>query len=137
MKKKLSLLIFVLCAVLLLLPACDMEEKGSIKAITKPYIAEYECVEAKLGTEDLLKRYDYIYITLANATEMEVSFKPKNGKRSTFKGSYSVDPKTRELTGETGIWGLKFKESVTVKNGEFTIEKNICYQPLYMKFKVK
>lgn len=137
MKKKLYLLAILFCAVLLLFPACGMDMKSSLKTISKPYIAEYECVEARLGSEDLLKKYEYFYITLVNKDELEVNFKQKDGKRSTFKGGYTIDPKTRELTGEIGVLGFKYKESVTVKNGEFVIQKNIGPFPLYMKFKVK
>ena len=137
MKKKFYLLAVLFCAVLLLLPACGMDMQSSLKTITQPYIAEYECVEARLGNEDLLKRYEYFYITLLNKDELEVSFKNRGGKRSTFKGAYSIDPKTRELTGEVGVLGFKYKESVTVKNGEFVVQKNIGPFPLYMKFKVR
>ena len=136
MKKKFFLLTVLLCT-LLLLPACGMDVQSSLKAITMPHIAEYECVEARLGNEDLLKKYEYFYITLLNKEELEVSFKEKEGKRATFKGGYSLDPKTRELTGEIGVLGFKYKESVTIKNGEFVIEKNIGPFPLYMKFKVR
>ena len=111
--------------------------QASIKTITKPYIAEYECVEARLGNENLLEKYEYFYITLVNSEELEISFREKDGKRTLLKGTYTIDPKTRELTGETGVIGFKFKETVIVKNGEFVIEKNLGPFPLYMKFKVK
>lgn len=137
MKKKLYLLTILFCSILFLLPACGMDMKSSIKAISKPYIAEYECIEARLGDEDLLKKYEYFYITLVNKENLEVSFKERGGKRTLVKGTYTIDPKTRELTGETGVLGFKFKDSVIVKNGEFIIEKNLGHYPLYMKFKVK
>ena len=137
MKRKISLLTVLLCAVLLLFPACGIDMQASIKTITKPYIAEYECVEARLGNENLLEKYEYFYITLVNSEELEISFREKDGKRTLLKGTYTIDPKTRELTGETGVIGFKFKETVTVKNGEFVIEKNLGPFPLYMKFKVK
>lgn len=137
MRKKIYLLAVLLCAVLLLFPACEIDMQSSIKTITMPYIAEYECVEARLGSENLLEKYEYFYITLVNKEELEVSFKEKDGKRTLLKGTYSIDPKTRELTGETGVIGFKFKETVIVKNGEFVIEKNLGPFPLYMKFKIR
>lgn len=137
MKKKIYLLTLLFCAVLLLFPACGMDIESSIKTITMPYVAEYECVEARLGSEDLLEKYEYFYITLVNKEELEISFKEKDGKRTLVKGTYTIDPKTRELTGETGVLGFRFKDSVIVKNGEFVIEKNLGPFPLYMKFKVR
>ncbi len=110
MKRKLSLICAV-CAVLILvlssLTACSVPTDGSIKSITKPYIAEYECVEARLGNLDLLEKYDYITITLLEKSEMLVSFKPKNGEKKSFKGEYTVNPETREFTGTAGIFGAR------------------------------
>lgn len=138
MKKKIFLLTF-LCLTLLsvfLLPACSMTAEGSIKTITKPYIAQYRCIEAKLGEDDLLTDYDEITITLLDQKEMEVSFKPKNKEKHSFRAPYSFDPKTHELSGEAGILGYKFKEKVVVENGAFTISKPIGKKQLVMKFQV-
>lgn len=110
---------------------------SSVKALTAPYVAEYECVEARLGETDLLEKYDYIKITLLDKEQFEVSFKPKNGEKRAFKGPYSVDDKTREMTGEVGILGFKYREKVTVENGGFVISKNIGGRQLVMKFSVK
>ena len=137
MKKKICLLTVLFCLGLLLFPACGIDMNSSLKTLSKPYIAEYECVEARLGTENLLEKYEYFYITLVNKEELEVSFKEKVGKKTLIKGTYTIDPKTHELTGETGVLGFQFKESVIVKNGEFVIEKNLGPFPLYMKFRVK
>lgn len=111
------------------------EKDSSIKAISKPYIAQYECVTARLGETDLLKNFDYIKIILEDAQKFELVFKPKDGEKQTAEGSYSVDPKTRKLTGEIGILGYKYKESVTVKNGRFTISKIIGAKEFVAEFK--
>lgn len=137
MKRKV-LILCLICALLALLPACGIsEQKQSIKAITAPYVATYECVEARLGNENLLEKYDYIIITLLDKKELEVCFKPVNGEKKSFKGEYSVDPQTREFTGEVGIFGFTFRESTKIERGEFTITKNILSAPLVMKFKMK
>lgn len=137
MKRKLFI-ICLICALVMLLPACGFNEKNqSLKAITAPYIAVYECTEARLGNEDFLEKYDYIRITLLDKKELEVSFKTKNGERKSFKGEYSVDPQTREFSGEIGILGYTFRESTKIERGEFTITKNILSAPLVMKFKMK
>ena len=67
--------------ILILVPACSASTtangaSGSLKAITKPYIGEYECVAARLGESDLLEKYEFIKITLLDDEKMEVSFKP-------------------------------------------------------------
>ncbi len=135
MKKKISLLLLLCVLVLTFLCACDPEiAKGSVKSLTKPYITTYECVEARLGNQNLLEKYDFIKITLLDKDELEVSFKPKKGEKKSFKGAYSVDPETREFSGEIGIFGMTFKEKTTIEKGRFTIYKNILTIPLIMKF---
>lgn len=144
MKKKILYIIVILCLLLLLTPACSSsqasatsDKSGSLKSITKPYIGEYECVEARFGDKDLLEKYDYIIISLVDDKKMEVSFKPKDGKKKTFEGAYEVNPETREFTGEVGILGVRFRESTKIENGKFTVTKLIFSMPLIMNFKMK
>ncbi len=137
MRKKILLAVLTVALFLVLLPACDAKAQGSLKSLTLPYIAEYECVEARLGEKDLLEKYEYIKITLLDKSEAEVSFKPKDGKKFAFTGEYTVDPETRVLEGEFGILGIRYKEKTTVRNGSFTIIKNLFGSTLYMQFKVK
>lgn len=120
---------------LILLPACDIKNAGPLKSITHPYIAQYECVEATLGEEDLLKKFDFIKITLLNKENMELCYKPKDGESKTIKSNYTFDYKTRKLTAEVGILGYTFKQSTVIEKGRFTISKPIGSKQLIMKFK--
>ena len=86
MKRKLLLVCVVLSLLLLILPAGEMDASGSVKSLTKPYIGEYECVEARLGETDLLEKYEFIKITLIDDKKMEIGFKPKNGSQRSFEG---------------------------------------------------
>lgn len=138
MKRNLKLIcLLITTAMLCLLSACNIDAQQSIKAITKPYIAEYECVEARFGENDILKEYEYISITLLDKSEMEIKYKPKDGEKRSFRGNYEVNPDTREMSGEIGILGFNFKQSVKIEKGEFTITQNILHMPLIMKFKMK
>ncbi len=138
MKRKIlfSAALLFLSLSILLLPACEARAEGSIKEITKPYIAQYECVEAKLGDKNLLEQYDFIRIILVDNEKMQIVFKPKDNDKQIIDGAYDLDFKTRELVGEIGILGYKFKEKTTVQKGEFVISKTILAKQLYMKFKV-
>lgn len=136
MKKKLPVILIICCIISVFL-ACGMQMTGSIKTLTKPYIASYECVEAKLGNQDMLEKYEFINITLIDSKEMEISFKQKDGDKKSFKGAYTYNTDTHELTGEIGILGFNFKEGVILEKGEFTITKNFLSLPLIMKFKMK
>ena len=137
MRRRIILILAALALVLTLLPACSFDNSSSLKLITRPYIAQYECVEARLGEKDLLNEYDYIKIIFLDKQEMEILYKRKDGERKSEQGSYSVDPVTRELTGELGLLGFKFKEKAIIKNGQFTITKTIGKQELILKFKAE
>ena len=65
---------------------------------------------------------------------LEVSYKPKNGKRNSFITEYDFNPKTHELTAESGILGIKQTEKVIIENGKFTITKKLGLQQLILKF---
>ena len=135
MKKRLFIYVVICTFLLTFLCACDMKNAGPLQSITHPYIAQYECVEATLGEEDLLKKFDYIKITLVNSDTMELNYKQKDGKNRTIKSNYNLDTKSRKLTAEIGILGYKIKQSAVVEKGKFTISKSIGGKQLIMKFK--
>lgn len=136
MKRKITAILILMCIAILLLPACNIDKDQSVKAVTAPYIAQYECTQARLGETDILEKYEYIRIIFLNKDELEVQIKRIDGEKQSAKGNYSIDPDTRELTGEIGILGFKFREKVIVKNGQFTISKNFGSKPLFVKFEI-
>ena len=135
MKKRLIIFAVLFTFLLTFLCACDMKNAGPLKSITHPYIAQYECVEAKLGEDDLLKKFDYIKITLVNSDTLELNYKQKEGKNKTVTSNYHFDVKSRTLTAEIGILGYAIKQSTVVEKGKFTISKSIGGKQLIMKFK--
>ncbi len=141
MKRKFTLLILTLALTLAVLPACEsnvnFQTQSSIKTITRPYIAQYECTEARYGDIDLLENYEYIKIIFLNNDEMEIVYKPKDGEKKTFNGTYTVNPQTRELEADLGILGYNFKEKVKVEKGKIVISKLLGQKELFIKFEVK
>ncbi len=135
--KILAAAVIFAAAVLSLVPACTDGADSSVKSLTKPYIAEYTCVEAKFGEADLLKEYDFIKITLVNDEKLEISFKPKNGEKKIVEGTYSVDDETREITGNVWIFGVEHREKIKIENGGFTVVKTLMNKPLIFKFEIK
>lgn len=135
-KFPLCLLLSAAMTVALLLPACEFKADGSIKSLTLPYIAQYTCVEARLGEKDILNEYEFITVTLLDRKEMELSFKRKDGEKKSYKSGYSFDPETHELTGEIGIFGYAVKQKIIVEKGGFVISHPVGNQTLYMKFQV-
>ena len=135
--KKRVIIFSILCVFLLaFLSACDVKNAGPLKSITRPYIAQYECVEAKLGDEDLLKKFDYIKITLLDKENLELNYKENENENKSVKSKYSFDTKSRTLTAEIGLLGYTIKQSTVVDKGNFTISKSIGGKQLIMKFKM-
>ena len=99
--------------------------------------SHYECTEATLGGENLLDKFEYIEIVLVDKEEMQLIYKPKEGKKSKIKSNYTFNLETRELTADIGIYGYRFRESTIVENGKFTVTKTIGEKQLIMKFKTK
>ena len=136
MKKKIIIFAVICVLMLTFLSACDVKNAGPLKSITRPYIAQYECVEAKLGDEDLLKKFDYIKITLLDKNNLELNYKQKDGENKLIKSKYSFDTKSHTLTAEIGILGYTIKQSTVIEKGKFTISKSISGKQLVMNFKM-
>lgn len=137
MKRKLICFIALLTLLLLLLPACKFDENSSLKTLTKPYIAHYECTKASYGKRDLLEDYEYIEIALLDSKKMELIYKNKNGERKVVEGTYTYDDKKQEFKSNLGILGFEFKEPVVIRDGKFTIKKQIASKMLILNFKIK
>lgn len=137
MKRKFIILPVIFALFLIILPACDARGYGSLKAITRPYIAQYECADATYGGESITEKFDYIELILENKRDLLLIYKPKGGDKHSAKGKYTFDAKSRELTADIGVYGVKLKQTTTVKNGRFTISKTIGKKQLIMNFKAK
>ncbi|MDE5943020.1 MAG: hypothetical protein K2H30_02290 [Clostridia bacterium] len=137
MKRKLLFVGLIFAILITLLPACDAQKAGSLKTITRPYIAQYECTSATLGSENLLEKFDYIEVNLADKKELEVIFKLKGGDRKIITTTYEFDTETRELSADIGIFGYRFKQTTKIENGRFTVTKAIGLKQLIMKFQLK
>ncbi len=137
MKRKLFFISVIFALILTLFPACDAQKAGSLKVITRPYIAQYECTSATFGKDNLLDKFDYIEVNLVNKNELEVIYKLKIGDRKIISAPYDFNPETHELSADIGILGYKFKQTVIIKNGRFTVTKPIGKKQLIMNFQIK
>ena len=137
MKAKFLKLFLPLILTFIVFSGCDAKNAGGIKTLTHPYIAEYQCVEAKIGEIDLLKDFEYVTINFNDTKEIEVNAKPKGGRLKSVKGSYTVDDKTNELNCDFGVLGYEFKQKIVIDKGEFYVTKPIGDKLFFIKFKAK
>lgn len=134
MKKKFIAVILIAVAACMCMCAFTVDMNSSVKSLTKPYIATYECTSARLGNQDLLEKYEYLKITILNDKELEVSFKRKNGKKHIYTSAYAYDEKSGEISAEIGILGFKFRQATKIENGKFNISMPILGKQLSMVF---
>lgn len=141
MKRKIFLTAVIAALSLSILSACNAMQPdspdSSLKSISRPYIAQYECTQAKLGDTDLLKSFEYIKIIFLNTKEFELTYKPVDGEKKIFNGNYSLDPASRELEADIGVLGHRFKEKTKVENGKFSVRKTLGGKELYVLFEAK
>lgn len=122
------------------LPACSAmqnPEYSSLKSLSRPYIAQYECTEARLGDTNLLQSFDYIKIIFINAKEFEIAYKPAGGEKKIYSGNYSADPSSHEIVADITVLGHKFKEKTKIENGKIAVRKTVGNKELYLLFEVK
>ncbi|MCM1439460.1 MAG: hypothetical protein NC131_09730 [Roseburia sp.] len=134
MKKKILAALFLAVAACMCLCAFTFDMNSSVKTLTKPYIATYDCTYAQLGNEDLLEKYEYLKITFLDDKKLEVSFKRKKGKKHTYTSEYKYDDETGELKAEIGILGFKFRQATKIENGKFNVSMPILGKQLSMVF---
>ncbi len=137
MRKKLRIIIPALCMLACLLCACDAQSAGSVKSLTRPYINRYECICARYGEYDLLEKFDYITITLLDESRLEVKFGIKNGDEKSRACDYTYDAATGELGADFGILGADCMEKAVIKNGRFSVSRQIGSKLLVLVFEVK
>lgn len=121
----------VLCA---LFSACSAGTSGSLKELTHPYIATYECTRAEWGGQDFLDGFDYIRIVLSDEKNMELKYKKQDEAERSYKCEYSYNEKTGEFATGTGALGIKFREKIVLENGKFTISLPLLGKQLVMQF---
>jgi hypothetical protein len=123
----------VICTLALLLAPVKSD---SIKEITKPYLGEYECTQAILGKNDLLKTYDFITLELKGDQTYLLKYAKNGGDPIEETGEYSYDIERQELCIESGKKGF-LKRKFPIKNGEIFLSFRIASQQLLLKFEQK
>lgn len=81
-------------SLLLLLPAV---KHSPLTDITKPYLGEYECKQARLGETDYLQLFSYIKLELKKDGNYTLHYKEKAGKKKTVNGKYRYDAEKKAL----------------------------------------
>ncbi len=137
MKKKLCAYLLPLVAACLVVCSCEIKDMSGIKSLTRPYINEYVCTYGMLGERDLLEETEYIKVTFIDKQTIEISYKKTEGKRHAFECGYTYDDDTGEIIIDFGLFGAENKPRILIKDGKFTVLKQLAAKLLVMVFEVK
>ncbi len=122
-----------LCTLCTSLP---LAKKSTLPEISRPYLGEYECILATLGSEDLLSSYDYIKLELKPNGTLIISYQMENGEKGEETGEYSYDENKEELKVRLGKNGI-IKRNFPLQNGEILAQVRIGLKMLTLKFEQK
>ena len=104
--------------------------------ISKPYLGEYPCKIAKLGSEDYLSQFSELVLELKLNGEYELRYKLKNGMRGKDTGKYTYD-KQKETLRITKGGKEEWKRDIPIKNGTISIAITLGEKLLYLQFQQK
>lgn len=132
LKVKSSILVG-LCSLCMALP---LAKKSTLPEIARPYLGEYECILATLGSEEILSSYDYIKLELKPNGSFVLSYQMENGEKGEESGEYSYDENKQELRVRLGKNGI-IKRNFPLQNGEIVAQVRIGLKMLTLKFEQK
>lgn len=108
-------------------------KSGSITDIAKPYLGEYRCEMATLGSKDCLENFKDVVLELKDESKYELRYQLKNGYKGAEEGEYTYDKEKQTLTltlGKAGQW----KREVPLKGGKIYISVPLGNTLLYLRF---
>ena len=126
---------FILAGILSLMTLFPNVKDSTLNDIAKPYLGEYECKIAQIGSTDCLEQFSYIRLELKDEENFILHYKEKDGKKKQQAGKYVYDK-------EKGV--LRFidkkelmKRECTLKDGVLTISMPIGEKNLILQFEQK
>lgn len=126
-----------LCSAIACLLFCFPSIKsGSIKDITKPYLGEYECKSATLGSQEYMQDFAYIKLELLSDNTFCLHYKTKDGQKGTQSGTYVYDQEQNTITFSLGE-KEEFKRCFPLEKGALTLTFPVGTQTFRMEFQRK
>ncbi len=136
--KKATVCAVILCVLTVIFScAFTLDPHSSLKTLTKPYAATYDCTMARLGDTDLLEDYDYLKIIITDSDKLIFEMQRKGRKKYVRECNYEYDDRTGCLSAEMGILGFTFRQKTKIENGKFVISMPILSKQLTMIFEAQ
>ena len=124
-----SFIVSGLASLMMLFP--NIKEQ-KLDDVAKPYLGEYECQRAQLGSMDCLKRFSYIRLELKDEDNFTLYYQEKGERKKQVNGKYSYNKEKKSLTLEEKS-GL-FKREFPLSDGILTVSFPIGERTLVLEF---
>lgn len=126
---------FILGCLLSLSTFLSGVKESTLDDIAKPYLGEYECKKAQIGSLDCLKRFSYIRLELKDEENFTLHYKEKGEKKKQFNGKYAYDKEKGTLTliEEKG----RFEREFPLSDGRLTVSLPVGEKMLVLQFEQK
>jgi len=115
----------------------NVSSMGTLKDLSRPYLGTYDCEYIRMGSEDLLKKFDYVTAELKPEGIFKIEFKDLRGVKGLYRGHYVFDESDGTIKIDESIFGKRVTKSFSAENGE--IIANLLYgdKLLAIKFKIR
>ena len=110
-------------------------KNSTLDDIAKPYLGEYECISAQLGSRDCLKRFSYVRLELKDEENFTLYYQEKGEKKKQVDGKYAYDSEKGilSLTEKSGL----LKREFPLNDGVLTVSLPIGDKVLVLQFEQK
>ena len=121
-----GLILSILCLMsLLLLTACETEELGSLKDVSRPYAGLYQCEKITLGGRDMTEKFEKLSLELKQDGQFELSYRTAEGNSEKNEITFSAKQGTRQRSF-----------SFPYEKGAVRIDYNLFGTLLHAEFKM-
>ncbi len=132
-----GLILSILCLMsLFFMTACETEELGSLKEVTRPYAGFYQCETITLGGRDMTDKFETLTLELRQDGQFVVSYLTAEGNEGSYRGNYEIDIEEKEITFSAKQGTRQKAFSFPYEKGAVRIDYNLFGTLLHAEFKM-
>lgn len=123
-------------SLLFLLTACEAEELGTPKDISRPYAGMYRCETITIGGSDMKDRFDDLSLELRQDGIFQISYCTAEGSEGSYRGTYSIDSEKKEITFSSKQGTRQKAFTFPYEKGTVRIDYNLFGNLLHAEFRM-
>ncbi len=127
-------IVAILAAAAVLLCACDAEQMGQLKDVSRPYTGVYACETLTLGGRDMKAKFEKLTLELEQDGSFTLSYVTAAGGEGSYRGRYVIDTEKGEISfsDERARMACAFP----YEKGVVRIDRNLYGYLLHAEFKM-